>query len=431
MDVWDEDFCAFRVEYLTSKALAVKIQQCPHETLVLALSSRLSAKAPCQVACAVVVDVEELGTVNTASLEKGIAFHERILFRQRQWCDIILYTRDDEDIADSLVMAVYDALVKDKTEAMETAPPELLSKVQDKSVFILDGGLDSFRYEFPHLCDVTFDEQSFEAIDDDSPNKLDTLDDGSPQKSAASARDLRTRELKGPLMANGHGKNPKNKVCCERGRSIVSREISEMDSELVNERIQSTLSRDSDGCSESSLCSNQIDKWVSEFSSPNSMREQCDASLFQGTAKEKPGCQASKDLVTDFANSQDCRPVTMQERLRVAHQRVFRSLRSSKLFKAEPPSKVLSHLYLGSAQNAAMWRQLKAFGIQYILIVGSECQSYFPGCFDYMYFDVFDTPEETRIKDCFEPAYQFIEKARMAGSAVLVHCFCGIRITDS
>ena len=59
--------------------------------------------------------------------------------RQRQWCDIILYTRDDEDIADSLVMAVYDALVKDKTEAMETAPPELLSKVQDKSVFILDG----------------------------------------------------------------------------------------------------------------------------------------------------------------------------------------------------------------------------------------------------------------------------------------------------
>ena len=50
----------------------------------------------------------------------------------------------------------------------------------------------------------------------------------------------------------------------------------------------------------------------------------------------------------------------------------------------------------------------QAFGIQYILIVGSECQSYFPGCFDYMYFDVFDTPEETRIKDCFEPAYQFI-----------------------
>ena len=36
-----------------------------------------------------------------------------------------------------------------------------------------------------------------------------------------------------------------------------------------------------------------------------------------------------------------------------------RSLRSSSLFKTEPPSEVLPHLYLGSAQSAAMWAQLK------------------------------------------------------------------------
>lgn len=60
-----------------------------------------------------------------------------------------------------------------------------------------------------------------------------------------------------------------------------------------------------------------------------------------------------------------------------------------------------AHLYLGSAQNAAVWRQLKAFNITHVLVVGTECKAYFPGHFKYLHFDVCDRDDDTRIRDAF------------------------------
>jgi len=112
--------------------------------------------------------------------------------------------------------------------------------------------------------------------------------------------------------------------------------------------------------------------------------------------------------------------------LAVAHRRVFGSLQAGPAFRVEPPSRIAGHLYLGSAQNAAAWAQLRALNVTHIVVVGEECRAYFPSHFRYLHCAVGDREDDRRIADHFDPAFDFIEEARAAGSAALVHCFCGV-----
>lgn len=123
---------------------------------------------------------------------------------------------------------------------------------------------------------------------------------------------------------------------------------------------------------------------------------------------------------------QVCVLPTLQEHLRVAHQRVFSSLRKGPLFQTEVPSAILPHLMLGSAQNASNWAQLKALGVTHILIVGKELARHYPQHFHYLHFHLVDTVEEKGLISCLEPAYRFISSCQQTSGLCLVHCFCGI-----
>eukprot|EP00667_Euglena_gracilis_P005994 EG_transcript_6029 len=351
------------VKWLAPAALAQRLVAAPHDTLVLIPSAGPpGTRLPCVVTSAVMMYLGDAAP-SVATLETGIGFHERVLFRQRQWCDVVLCGAEEGGLDAGVLCNLYHLLLADKFEGLETAPPEILMSAHDKSVYLLAGGVDQFREEYPHLCDIHSDVPGSELQGEYRPLALPAA----PESPAMVWVEAPRPEL---LRRRRRRK--------QRGREL----------------------RGPDG--------------------------RCGASADVKALRAHPSDAAKPPQPIVSPRPPPAALPTLPQRLQVAHQRVFRSLHASPLFQAEPPSRVLAHLYLGSAQNAAVWRQLKAFNITHVLVVGTECKAYFPGHFKYLHFDVCDRDDDTRIRDAFEPAVAFIEEARHANSAVLVHCFCGI-----
>lgn len=90
------------------------------------------------------------------------------------------------------------------------------------------------------------------------------------------------------------------------------------------------------------------------------------------------------------------------------------------------PTKVLSHLYLGSQQDVLDESLLQQNGINYVLNISKTCPapSYIPAN-HFLRIPVKDNYGET-ILSWLDDAIQFIDKVKSANGKVIVHCLAGI-----
>ena len=89
------------------------------------------------------------------------------------------------------------------------------------------------------------------------------------------------------------------------------------------------------------------------------------------------------------------------------------------------PSKIFSWLYLGSYQNACNSKDLKDLKIGYVLNCAAECEN--KNFADIIYFQVKlnDFPN-FNISSFFKKTNEFINKAKLSGKNILIHCQLGI-----
>eukprot|EP00111_Clytia_hemisphaerica_P019388 TCONS_00057231-protein len=88
-------------------------------------------------------------------------------------------------------------------------------------------------------------------------------------------------------------------------------------------------------------------------------------------------------------------------------------------------SQILDYLYLGSEWNASDLVGLKKLGIGYVLNITREVGNFFPQHMSYYNIRVYDE-ESVELLKHWDHTFRFIEKAREAGSKILVHCRYGI-----
>ncbi|GFY50954.1 dual specificity protein phosphatase 4 [Trichonephila inaurata madagascariensis] len=89
------------------------------------------------------------------------------------------------------------------------------------------------------------------------------------------------------------------------------------------------------------------------------------------------------------------------------------------------PVEILSHLYLGSARDAARKEQLQQLGVTALLNVTQLCPNLFKDAFLYKIIPVRDTGGED-IAAHFQEAIHFIDQVKAQNGKVLVHCQAGI-----
>uniref|UniRef100_A0A1I7SUE2 protein-serine/threonine phosphatase n=1 Tax=Bursaphelenchus xylophilus TaxID=6326 RepID=A0A1I7SUE2_BURXY len=100
------------------------------------------------------------------------------------------------------------------------------------------------------------------------------------------------------------------------------------------------------------------------------------------------------------------------------------------LGQMEKPSKIFDYLYLGTEWNASNWDELHENKVRYILNMTREVDNFFPSHFVYMKIFVSDEAN-TELLMHWNRTYEFIKKAKMEESAVLVHCKKGISRSSS
>ena len=89
------------------------------------------------------------------------------------------------------------------------------------------------------------------------------------------------------------------------------------------------------------------------------------------------------------------------------------------------PSKIFNWLYLGSYQNACNLKDLKDLKINYILNCAAECQNKNYPDIDYYQVKINDFPN-FNISLFFKKTNEFINKAKLLGKNILIHCQLGI-----
>ena len=91
---------------------------------------------------------------------------------------------------------------------------------------------------------------------------------------------------------------------------------------------------------------------------------------------------------------------------------------------SQVPDKILDGLYLAGANVARNHMALRKRGITHVLTV-ADIPPPWPDKFKYRQISVADE-SQTDLLSRFEEAHQFIDEARGAGGAILVHCAAGV-----
>jgi len=90
------------------------------------------------------------------------------------------------------------------------------------------------------------------------------------------------------------------------------------------------------------------------------------------------------------------------------------------------PTEIFNWLYLGTFDNACDIKELRRMKINYILNVAGECKNRnLPKDIKELHFDIKDY-ENFELYDYFDEANEFINKCRLKGGVLLVHCKYGI-----
>lgn len=91
-----------------------------------------------------------------------------------------------------------------------------------------------------------------------------------------------------------------------------------------------------------------------------------------------------------------------------------------------PATQVLPYLFLGNMRDAADARILRRLGIKYVLNVTAKPPDYtFEPDIVYKQLEAADNGVQN-LRQFFEEAFEFIERARRANSGVLIHCHAGV-----
>ena len=96
---------------------------------------------------------------------------------------------------------------------------------------------------------------------------------------------------------------------------------------------------------------------------------------------------------------------------------------------AKSASRLLDHLYIGGEQDATDLDLLRSIGVTHVINCASGYTNTGPDFYGqhitYMWFDAEDDWSYD-IMQHFQPVYEFIEKARLDGGKVLIHCLMGV-----
>lgn len=91
-----------------------------------------------------------------------------------------------------------------------------------------------------------------------------------------------------------------------------------------------------------------------------------------------------------------------------------------------PVAEILPYLFIGNERDASSKCTLESLGITHVLNCTSHLPEHFSSCgIIYQRLPANDSSQQD-LKQYFEEAFEFIEKARMAGGKVLVHCQAGV-----
>lgn len=91
-----------------------------------------------------------------------------------------------------------------------------------------------------------------------------------------------------------------------------------------------------------------------------------------------------------------------------------------------PATQVMPHLYLGNQKDASDLQKLRQLNIQFVLNVTSHLPGYHEGRgIRYKRLPASDNTQQN-LKQYFEEAFEFIDKAVRSKSGVLIHCQAGI-----
>lgn len=91
----------------------------------------------------------------------------------------------------------------------------------------------------------------------------------------------------------------------------------------------------------------------------------------------------------------------------------------------EKPSKIQDGLYLGSEWNASNLDELRRLNVRYVLNCARECDNFYASQLRYMNVRVYDTLDADLLR-YWPETHAFIDEARRAGAACLVHCKMGV-----
>ena len=93
-------------------------------------------------------------------------------------------------------------------------------------------------------------------------------------------------------------------------------------------------------------------------------------------------------------------------------------------------SKILPHLYLGGHEMTTDCATLRTLNISHILSITIDSYNHYPGEFAYQQLPILDSVD-ANILHILPMSIQFIESAKEAGGACLVHCSFGMSRSPS
>ncbi len=91
------------------------------------------------------------------------------------------------------------------------------------------------------------------------------------------------------------------------------------------------------------------------------------------------------------------------------------------------PSRITSFMFLGDSKDSKNHKFIDDNGITHILNVTKDEPNWFEdeGRIKYMRISILDTVNQN-IATHFDTAHEFIERARLSGGKILIHCYAGI-----
>lgn len=90
-----------------------------------------------------------------------------------------------------------------------------------------------------------------------------------------------------------------------------------------------------------------------------------------------------------------------------------------------PPTHVIDNIYLGSAHNAAMLTDLQDLNIKAVINVTKEIPNFFPECFQYIRYNLYDNNQHS-IEKYLEDGYrQILNHRDNTEGNILIHCYMG------